>query len=164
MKHNGDILIEISGAKIEKARHPFEDLMKQNTQKIPKLTARPLEDLQQLPVHNLPGQISQPLPRAKPSFLIYPSVSNQRPMLPANDPFEDQSQSNSCLASMLKVEMNPNEADEPMEIQDITTNAEIQVNVDNAMPAKVNKRYHCELCPYETDSKSQFLYHKSWLR
>lgn len=150
LKHSGDILIEISGAKIEKARHPFEDLMKP---KIPKLTARPLEDLQ------------QPNRATKPSFLIYPSISNQRPMVPASDLFEEQHSANSCLASMLKVEMKPDDCDEPMDVQEIPEPVTNQIVLENHSPVgKITKRYQCELCPYETDSKSQFLYHKSFHR
>lgn len=86
-------------------------------------------------------------------------------MLPASDSFEEQHSANSCLASMLKVEMKPDDCEEPMEVQEAPETITNSIVLENhSSPGKINKRYHCELCPYETDSKSQFLYHKSFHR
>jgi hypothetical protein len=70
------------------------------------------------------------------------------------------------LASMLKVEINSGEEHDKVETE-IPTNT-IYVPQDVASLSTMNqfgqktKRYKCEMCPYETDSKSQFQYHSSF--
>ncbi|KAG5674665.1 hypothetical protein PVAND_004618 [Polypedilum vanderplanki] len=72
------------------------------------------------------------------------------------------------LASMLKVEINSGEEHDKVENE--IPNSTIFTSQGNSSEGSISlgqfgqktKRYKCEMCPYETDSKSQFQYHSSF--
>lgn len=80
------------------------------------------------------------------------------------------------LASMLKVEINSGEDQDKVEAEIPTNTIYIQqqqqqqqhhASSDSSLMnlgqfGQKAKRYKCEMCPYETDSKSQFQYHSSF--
>lgn len=113
--------------------------------------------------------------RLPPALILNPNVSTM--MSPTNS---DTNQEIS-LASMLKVEMNVEDQDKVE--AEIPTNTiyvqqqqqqhhqqhqqQLQMNADSSLLnlnqfGQKTKRYKCEMCPYETDSKSQFQYHSSF--
>jgi hypothetical protein len=69
---------------------------------------------------------------------------------------------------MLKVEMNIEDQDKvEAEIPTNTIFVQQQMSSDSSLLnlnqlGQKTKRYKCEMCPYETDSKSQFQYHSSF--
>lgn len=74
------------------------------------------------------------------------------------------------LASMLKVEINSGEDQDKVEAEIPTNTIYVQQQSTMQDPSLLSlnqfgqktKRYKCEMCPYETDSKSQFQYHSSF--
>lgn len=106
--------------------------------------------------------------RLPPALILNPNVSNM--MSPTNSEANHQLDKEISLASMLKVEMNVEEQDKveaEIPTNTIYVQQQQQMNADSSLLnlnqfGQKTKRYKCEMCPYETDSKSQFQYHSSF--
>lgn len=119
--------------------------------------------------------------RIPPALILNPNVTTI--MSPTSSDINHQLVDNHnkeiSLASMLKVEINSGEDQDKVEAEIPTNTIYIQQQQQqhqSAMqamqvdPSLMNlnqfgqkaKRYKCEMCPYETDSKSQFQYHSSF--
>lgn len=112
--------------------------------------------------------------RIPPALILNPNITTV--MSPtssdANHQLVDSHNKEMSLASMLKVEINSGEDQDKVEAE-IPTNTiyvQQQTALQMADPSLMTlnqfgqktKRYKCEMCPYETDSKSQFQYHSSF--
>lgn len=104
-------------------------------------------------------------PRNAPTLILNPNVtttimsptssSDQNPQLVDNQNKEIS------FDSMLKVEIATADDQDKLD-NDFSHHV---INVDSSLLAQFGtktKRYRCEMCPYETDSKSQFQYHSSF--
>lgn len=113
--------------------------------------------------------------RMPPALILNPNVTTI--MSPnrsdINHQLVDHQNKEISLASMLKVEINSGEDQDKVEAE-IPTNTIYVQQQQQVMSSEVSslmnlnqfgqktKRYKCEMCPYETDSKSQFQYHSSF--
>lgn len=119
------------------------------------------------------------LPHRMPTLVMTPTTSGITTIMspPATTEMAHQLVDNQnkeiSLASMLKVEINSVEDHDKVE-NEIPTNTifvpqgiqglssgDAATLILNQFGQKA-KRYKCEMCPYETDSKSQFQYHSSF--
>lgn len=134
---------------------------------------------QQMPSSNIdngfkPIMLPQRIP---PTLILNPNITTI--MSPTNSEnnhkLVDNHNKEISLASMLKVEINSGEDQDKVEAE-IPTNTiyiQQQQQQQQGMISETSlmslsqfgqkaKRYKCEMCPYETDSKSQFQYHSSF--
>lgn len=110
------------------------------------------------------------LPQRMPTLVMTPNVAtilSSPPQSTSNENISHQlvdNQKEMNLASMLKIEINSGDDQLDKVESEIPSNA-IFVPSSSDFGSSIgqkNKRYKCEMCPYETDSKSQFQYHKSF--
>lgn len=103
--------------------------------------------------------------RIPPALILNPNITT----IMSPNSSESHHDRDISLASMLKVEINSGEDQDKVEaeiptntiyVQQQQSNLESLINI-NQFGQKA-KRYKCEMCPYETDSKSQFQYHSSF--
>lgn len=113
--------------------------------------------------------------RIPPALILNPNVTTI--MSPnrgdTNHQLVDHQNKEISLASMLKVEINSGEDQDKVEAEIPTNTIYVQQQQQSTMQGmssdhsvgqfgQKTKRYKCEMCPYETDSKSQFQYHSSF--
>lgn len=118
--------------------------------------------------------------RIPPALIMNPNVTTVISPSDIGPHLVDHQNKEISLASMLKVEINSGEDQDKVE-NEIPTNTiyiqQQQQQHQSTMPGLTSvdtslinlsqfgqkaKRYKCEMCPYETDSKSQFQYHSSF--
>lgn len=104
--------------------------------------------------------------RMPPALILNPNVTTM--MSPTNSDGNNQLDKEISVASMLKVEMNVEDQDK-VEAEIPTNTIFVQQQMSSGSShlnlnqlGQKTKRYKCEMCPYETDSKSQFQYHSSF--
>lgn len=130
---------------------------------------------QQMPSNNIDNGFKPIiLPQRIPTLIMNPNVTIMSPTnSEVNHQLVDNQNKEMNLASMLKVEINSGEDQDKVEAE-IPTNTiyiqQQQQGLGGGESSMMNlnqfgqkaKRYKCEMCPYETDSKSQFQYHSSF--
>lgn len=120
-------------------------------------------------------------PRMPPALILNPNITTiiSPTHSEVNHQLVDNQNKEISLASMLKVEINSGEDQDKVEAEIPTNTIYIQqqqqqqqqlsqgMSSDSSLMhlnqfGQKAKRYKCEMCPYETDSKSQFQYHSSF--
>lgn len=121
-------------------------------------------------------------PRLPPALILNPGITTiiSPTHSEVNHQLVDNHNKEMSLASMLKVEINSGEDQDKVESEIPTNTIYVQqqqqqhqmssmpnMNSDQSLMSlnqfgQKAKRYKCEMCPYETDSKSQFQYHSSF--
>lgn len=112
------------------------------------------------------------LPQRMPTLIMTPNVATilSSPLQSTSNEVSHQLVDNQnkeiSLASMLKVEINSGDDHLDKVESEIPSNAIFVPSGTGSefggVSGQKNKRYKCEMCPYETDSKSQFQYHSSF--
>lgn len=123
------------------------------------------------------------LPQRLPTMIINPnSTTITTIMSPLNNDSSqliDSQNKEISLASMLKVELTSGEDHDRVEaeiptntifvnqpshtsVHNIQAQSQDSATIHMSFNGPKTKRYKCEMCPYETDSKSQFQYHSSF--
>lgn len=117
--------------------------------------------------------------RMPPALILNPNITTiiSPSHSEVNHQLVDNQNKEISLASMLKVEINSGEDQDKVEAEIPTNTIYVQQQQQQHLaqsmgsdPALMHlnqfgqkaKRYKCEMCPYETDSKSQFQYHSSF--
>ncbi|CRK86570.1 CLUMA_CG000143, isoform A [Clunio marinus] len=172
LKHNGDIRIEIAGQKSEKSIRPNSN-QHHFMQSTPS-TSTMVNQMSSSTIDKGFKPIILP-PRIPPALILNPNITTIISPISseANTQLVDNHNKEISLASMLKVEINSGEDQDKVETEIpantifvqqgemLGTEASLLVNLNQQIGQKA-KRYKCEMCPYETDSKSQFQYHSSF--
>jgi hypothetical protein len=118
------------------------------------LIAKPIDTFKPIILTAQPQQA----PQLQPTIINLTSDNNTDNL---NDKNSDNSNKELLLASMLKVEMGPDDSQKSdVDYASIEPNQSLIIS-PMEMQNKT-KRYKCNACPYETDSKSQFFHHKSF--
>lgn len=113
------------------------------------------------------------LPQRMPTLVMTPNIAtilSSPPQTTSNEishQLVDNQNKEISLASMLKVEINSGDDHLDKVESEIPSNAifvpsGVAGSEFGSISGQKNKRYKCEMCPYETDSKSQFQYHSSF--
>lgn len=112
------------------------------------------------------------IPQRMPTLVLTPNMTTILTSPPLSTSSEvtpqllDNQNKEISLASMLKVEINSGEDNIDKVDSEIPSNAiyvpTSTLDFASASGGQKTKRYKCEMCPYETDSKSQFQYHSSF--
>lgn len=181
MKHDGDIRIEI----IEKGSNVYQTLPVQGTAVNPNLPPQtnPGEIPTAILLTSTPSivAIHSNLP-AQPNLQKIPSnfiVSQTQPLSSVNNIGNSSSGSLTSAQQAVAPNVNLPNADNS-DIQKELTNAKISTQINNETVAGQEQQpstmlinlltqnnhklkwYRCNLCPFETDDKSQFMYHSSF--
>jgi hypothetical protein len=112
-------------------------------------------------------------PRIAPTLILNPNVTTiLSPTSNDNPHLVDNQNKEISFDSMLKVEIATGDDQEKIDTDSQSNSMFGQsssqhhiINVDSSLISQFGqktKRYRCEMCPYETDSKSQFQYHSSF--
>ncbi|XP_058826352.1 uncharacterized protein LOC131686168 [Topomyia yanbarensis] len=177
LKHNGNVLIEMVNAtkpsqnvtdtrNLKKVRKPFQsfDSVSQDIPVQP-VTLHPIAIVPEVSL------IVQEVPIIQPPPLIFSTaaannndfISSTVTVTPASTPTPTVPLTFINLTEESSLEPPPQNLPTPMQTDSApTSDAPDEHEEPTPPPAPRTKRYQCEACPYVTNSRTQFAYHKSF--